>query len=120
MLLDTSMKKINDKLIVSLKADLSDRDLGIMVGEVINKVDSEGVDGVVIDFSMIRVITAYSYDIFMNMTKAIRLMGSDVVWVSLRPGVVVSLIDLDLVDSMANIRTSMTVEQGILLLEKGV
>lgn len=120
MLLDTSMKKINDKLIVSLKADLSDRDLGIMVGEVINKVDSEGVDGVVIDFSMIRVITAYSYDIFMKMTKAIRLMGSDVVWVSLRPGVVVSLIDLDLVDSMSNIRTSMTVEQGLLILEKGV
>lgn len=117
MLLDTSMKKIDDKLIVSLESDLSDSDLKIMVEEVIEKVAQTKASGVILDFSMVEVITGYSYGVFRGLTQTINLMGTKTVWVSLRPGVVVSLIDLNLIDKISDIETGMTVEQGISMLQ---
>jgi len=114
--LNTAMTKLQNKLIVTLNSDLVEQNFKLISDNIVNAVEEYKVSGVVIDFSVIKVMSSYTYNIFKNLTRAIIIMGIDVVWVGLNPGVIVSLMDLNLIEDACKIKTGFNVEQGLQLL----
>jgi len=114
--LNTAMTKIQNKLIVTLNSDLVEQNFKLISDTIVNAVEEYKVSGVVIDFSVIKVMSSYTYKIFKNLTRSIIIMGIDVVWVGLNPGVIVSLMDLNLIEDACKIKAGFNVEQGLKML----
>lgn len=115
---DISITKIDDKLIVSLNSDMDDRDMERLIGIITKRVYKSEICGVILNFSMVKLMNSYIYNVFKRISDAIELMGANVVWVGLRPGVVVSLMDLELVSHADQIRTGMNIEDGLRILSE--
>lgn len=117
--LDTSMTVIDGVLIVSLNSDIEDNTLENLVGLVSKRAAKNHVRAVILDFSMVRVISSFTFGKFESLSKSVALMGGDSVWVGLKPGVVISLIDLGLADGMKRIKTGLNIEEGLKLISGG-
>jgi anti-anti-sigma regulatory factor len=109
--LNTSAKVVNECLIVTLPNYIADDDIQIGINRILIRVCKSSIKGVILDLSMISALDSYGFNILERAAKTISLMGVAVVWVGLSPGIVSSLLDLNL--DLSHIKAAVDLEQGI-------
>ncbi len=109
--LNTSVTVVNDCLIVTLPNDITDNDIKTGINGILIRVGKSYIRGVILDLNMVSALDSYGFKILERASKTISLMGVMVVWVSLRPGVVSALMDLNV--DVSNIKTAVNLDQGL-------
>jgi rsbT antagonist protein RsbS len=101
-------------LIVPLQQELSKEAAKNFQTSLLERVHSKSFLGVIIDLSGIKVIDTILWDIFSKTVLMVNMLGVRSVMTGLSPGVVASIIDLN-VDINA-ITTALTIEDGLAIL----
>ncbi len=101
-------------LVVPLQVELSDTLILQVQDDVLEAVNKSGVRGVVIDISAVNIIDSFIANTILDTVKMVSLLGASTVLVGLKPGVVVSLIDLEV--DVRNVLVAGTLEDGFRLL----
>ncbi len=89
------MQVVDGVLIVQAPEDFSDESLGAVKSRVLNKVHSSSVRGVLVDVSPLKMLDSVSYNLLAEMARTVTLLGAKVIFAGLQPGVVSTLIDLN-------------------------
>jgi rsbT antagonist protein RsbS len=102
-------------LVVSIQMELYDEALSQIQKDVLERVETTGVKGVIIDVSGIEIIDAYATQVLFDSAKMISLLGATAILTGLSPGVAASLVDLDV--NLWNLRTALNLEDALNVLE---
>jgi rsbT antagonist protein RsbS len=98
-------------LVVPVQEELS-REAALQIQEsMLDKIHKKSVKGVVIDLSGVNVIDSALWIVFSKTTQMIRMLGFSTIITGLSPGVVASLIDLDL--DVDDVETAMRLEDAL-------
>lgn len=114
--LDTSVTLVKGCLILTVPNDISDDDMEVSSKRILIKANKSSIKGVILDFSMMSVIDSYTFNNFEKVSKSLLLMGVIVIWIGLRPGVVSSLIDLNV--DISCINAAVNLEQALNMISK--
>lgn len=114
--LDTSVTLVKGCLILTVPNDISDDDMEASSKRILIKANKSSIKGVILDFSMMSVIDSYTFNTFEKVSKSLLLMGVIVIWIGLRPGVVSSLIDLNV--DISCIKAAVNLEQALNMISK--
>lgn len=109
--LGTSVTVVKGCLIVTLPGDITDSEIEIGSRRILMRADKSSIKGVILDFNMISVIDSYTFNIFEKASESLLLMGIMVIWIGLKPGVVSSLMDLNV--DIGNVKAAVNLEQAI-------
>ena len=103
--------KIKDTLIVPLQDGLTDRDSLQFQNNLLQKIYSTRIKGVLIDISELDIADSLLGKALSDTAKMIRLLGAEVVIVGMRPSVAITLVELDL--QITNVATALDIDQGL-------
>ena len=103
--------KIKDTLIVPLQDGLTDRDSLQFQNDLLQKIYSTRIKGVLIDISELDIADSFLGKALSDTAKMIRLLGAEVVIVGMRPSVAITLVELDL--QINNVATALDIDQGL-------
>ncbi|AZV58264.1 STAS domain-containing protein [Clostridium sp. AWRP] len=109
--LNTSVTVVDGCLIVTLPNDITDDDIKISSSSILVRANKSYIKGAILDFSTVYMLDFYSFRAFEKISKAISLMGVMVVWIGLSPGIVSSLMDLNV--DISHIKAAVNLEQGL-------
>jgi len=99
-------------LIVPIQGEIDDERMDGIQQQILKGVEKTEVKGVVIDVSGVRIIEPYHAQIIDNTAKMIYLLGARTVLTGIRPGVAISLTDLNF-DFKEIYGTAGTFEEGV-------
>jgi anti-anti-sigma regulatory factor len=111
--LNASITEIDRYMIVTLSDNMTDDRLMEISSIIIGKAHARNILGAVLNFGMVSMIDSYIYKVFADTSRALSLFGVRVVWVGLSPGVVCSMIDLNIELDSATVQTALNLEQGL-------
>lgn len=97
-------------LVVPLQTELYDDDMIHVQSRVLEKINETRTKGVIIDLSAVRVIDSFLAQAIFDTARMALLLGATLVISGLRPGIVASLIDLDM--DLGEIRTAINLEEA--------
>lgn len=109
--LKTAFTIVDNCLIVTLPGEMTDEELEIISSNVILNANKGDIKGAILDFSMVYTLDTYIFRVLEKTAKAISLLGLSVVWTGLKPGIVTSLLDLNL--DVSKIKAALNLEQGL-------
>jgi rsbT antagonist protein RsbS len=102
-------------VVASIQRDLRGPVLQQFRDDLLERLQTSGVSGVIIDLSGVSIMDAYDFDGIRRTLDMAALMGARTVVVGLRPGVVSALVELD-VDT-GNFDTLLDLDDGFALFE---
>lgn len=111
-----TMHETQGCLVVPIQEELSQKAAKSIQQQILNRIHSKPVRGVVIDLAGVQIIDSALWTIFKNTTRMIEVMGVPSVLTGLNPGAVASIIDLQL-DCDA-ITTAMHLEDALQVLSQ--
>jgi hypothetical protein len=114
----TSMTQIDQYLIVSLSDQMTVEMIESVMDTILGKA-RQGVKGVLLNYVMIASIDIRSFNAYKKISATLNVMGVPSVWVNLNPGVICSLLDLNVDLDNWTVCTAGNLNDGISLLEKG-
>ncbi len=97
-------------LVVSIQIELQDETARQIQGDILKRVETSGIKGVIMDFSTIDIIDSFLAQTIFDTAKMASLLGATTVITGLKSGVIVSLIDLDI--DLEGLRTARTLEDA--------
>jgi anti-anti-sigma regulatory factor len=109
-----AINKVQDYLVVSVQGIIDDSILLKHQEAILQQCQFSKVKGIILDFNAVYALDRFAFKFFSDLTKIVFLLGISTIWVSLNPGVVSSLIDLE-IDSN-EISTAGTLEEGLQIL----
>lgn len=109
-----TINRLRQALIVSLQVDLSLTLLSTFEMTLLARLSEGGVKGVLIDLSGIRTCGCHELEGLLSLAKAVEMMGRHCIFVGLRPGLVMGMLDVG-VDTSTMISVA-SLEQGMALL----
>ena len=112
----TSVTIVQKCLIVTFPNDITDKDIELELNRIVAKANSISVLGAIFDLSMLSCLDSYTFELLQKASKVMSLIGVNVVWIGLKPGVVSSLLDLNI--DVSCIETALNLEQGFKLILK--
>lgn len=105
-------------LVCPIQTELS-KDMAISIQEnILEKVHSQSYLGVIIDLSGVNIIDSVLWNILSNTSVMINMLGFRTVLTGMNPGIVASIVDIDLDFSM--VTTAMTIENALEILTSSV
>jgi len=107
----SAMHEVDDCLIVSVNAEPDDRELRLLRGRVLARVEKTASHGVVLDVSKVRVMDTVLFGILAETARMITLLGRKSVFVGFQAGIASTLVDLDV--EMDDLETALTMEDGL-------
>ena len=110
------MHVVDGVLIVPAPNDFDDRAFVALKKEILAKVHGESLRAIVIDVSSVLMLDSATYAMLANTARMLGLLGARVVFVGFQPGVVSTLIDLD-VDT-SGLATATCLEDALELLSQ--
>lgn len=108
---------LENKFIVALPAEMTNENILNIEKVITEKAYQTGINGAILNFSMVTVMDTYTYQAFERITSVFALMGIQTIWVGLRPGVVFGLIELNVAIN-AKIKMAINLENGLALLSE--
>lgn len=109
-----TMHETQGCLVVPIQEELSKTSANVIQKKILERIQAKPVIGVVIDLSGVQIIDAALWQIFVNTTRMIEVMGLSAVLTGLNPGTVASIIDLQL--NCDTVKTAMHLEDALNIL----
>ncbi|KNY26295.1 STAS domain-containing protein [Pseudobacteroides cellulosolvens] len=110
--------KINNILIVSLQGDLTDRSIVNFQQDILEKIYKNKAVGVLIDISVLDIIDSFLGRVISDTARMIRLLGSEIMIVGMKPCVAITLVELGL--EIGSVNTALDMESGIEKLKREI
>ena len=108
---ETGMSIVRGCLVVPIPTDLDDEAVPAIRKEILNRVESTGAKGMVIDLSAVRVLDSFTFEALVHTAKMASLLGAKTVLSGIQPGVASSLVylgvDMDTVHTTATLRDAL-------------
>ena len=101
-------------LVVPIQEELSKEAALQIQRSLLEQVHAKSVKGVIIDLSGVKIIDGILWEIFSKTTQMVKMLGSPSVITGLSPGVVASIIDLNL--DINDLTTAMNLEDALEIL----
>ncbi len=108
------LQLIQGCLVASIQVDLTDQVLGRFRQELLERIASTHVHGVVLDVSGVEVMDSADFEMLKTTMTMASVMGATPIIVGLKPGVVSSLVDMD-VDTQ-NVRAALNLDDALQIL----
>ncbi len=89
------LQLIQGCLVASIQVDLTDQVLGLFRKELLARIASAHVHGVVLDVSGVEVMDSADFEMLRTTMTMASVMGATPIIVGLKPGVVSALVDMD-------------------------
>jgi rsbT antagonist protein RsbS len=102
--------KLRSILIASIQTELTDEEATAFQSDLLHKNADSQAKGIVIDVSVLDVIDSYMAKILNDLTRAVRLQGSDVVLCGVQPAVASTLLDMGMI--LSDIDTFLSLEHA--------
>ena len=110
------LQLIQGCLVASIQVDLTDDVLTRFRRELLDRIDSTHVHGVVLDVSGVEVMDAVDFELLRTTMAMASVMGATPVIVGLKPGIVSALMDLDV--DIRDIRAALNLDDALKLLRQ--
>jgi rsbT antagonist protein RsbS len=107
---ETAMSVVRGCLVVTLPGELYDDSLRRIRREILERIRATKVRGMILDLSTVRVLDSFAFNFLADTARVALLLGVASVFVGLQPGVVSSLVDLEV--EIDDVRTALTMEDG--------
>lgn len=107
--------KMGRFLLVTIQVDMHDRIAMQLENDLTSKIVDAGARGVLIDISALEIVDSFIGRMLANIAAMARVLDAETVVVGMRPAVAITLVELGL--SLEGVRTALTVEKGMELLE---
>ncbi|RKE17359.1 STAS domain-containing protein [Streptomyces sp. TLI_171] len=108
--------KIGRFLLVSIQVDLEDQIVLDLQDDLAERIVATGATGVVIDITALEIVDSFVGRMLANTAAISRMLDAETVVVGMRPAVAITLVELGL--SLGGVRTALTLEKGLELLER--
>nr|WP_202523440.1 STAS domain-containing protein [Kitasatospora sp. SID7827] len=108
--------KIGQVLLVSIQVDLEDQVVLDLQDDLAERIVATGANGVVIDITALEIVDSFVGRMLANTAAISRMLDAETVVVGMRPAVAITLVELGL--SLGGVRTALTLEKGLALLER--
>ena len=112
--ISVTMHETQGCLVVPIQGELSKEAAQQIQRKILEQIPARNLQGVVIDLSGVQVIDSILWDVFTKTTHMIKMLGYPSVITGLNPGVVASIIDLNL--DIDKITTAMQLEDALEIL----
>lgn len=112
---ETAMSVVRNCLVVTIQSELDDDLLLRIRTDILQKVQTTKVGGLILDFSTVRALDTFAFNSFTDTAKMASLLGVSIVFVGFQPGVVSALVDLGV--EIADVDTALTIEDAFELLQ---
>jgi rsbT antagonist protein RsbS len=106
---------LGDILLVSIQVDLEDQLALRLQEDLSDRIVATGARGVVIDISALDIVDSFIGRTLSTIASISRVLDAETVVVGMRPAVAITLVELGL--SLKGVRTALTVEYGLRLLQ---
>jgi len=106
----TAMSIIRGCLVVTLQGELYEDTLAKMRRDILETIQATKVRGMILDLSTVRALDSLAFNFLADTARMASLLGVANVFVGLQPGVVSSLVDLEV--DIDGIRAALTMEDG--------
>jgi rsbT antagonist protein RsbS len=112
LLMDTenAMSVLRNCLVVTVQGELYDESLSRLRADILKKIQATKVRGMILDLCTVRVMDSFAFKFLADTARMASLLGVASVFVGLQPGVVSSLVDLEV--EIDEVRTALTTEDG--------
>jgi anti-anti-sigma factor len=107
---ETAMSIIRGCLVVTLQGELYDDTLMKIRADILQKIQAAKIRGMILDLSTVRALDSLAFNFLADTARMASLLGVANVFVGLQPGVVSSLVDLEV--EIDGIRAALTMEDG--------
>ncbi|MFB6887982.1 STAS domain-containing protein [Kitasatospora sp. NPDC056327] len=108
--------KLGQVLLVSIQIDLEDQTVLDLQDDLAERIVATGAGGVVIDITALEIVDSFVGRMLANTAAISRMLDAETVVVGMRPAVAITLVELGL--SLGGVRTALTLEKGLALLER--
>ena len=105
-------------LIVSIQIELYDEVITNIQKDILEKVFSAGLKGIIIDVSMVDLMDSYIGSAISDLAKMLNLLGAKTVLTGLKPEITAALVDLEF--NFTDIDFALNIEEGFSILEPEV
>ncbi|WP_327301798.1 STAS domain-containing protein (plasmid) [Streptomyces goshikiensis] len=108
--------RIGHVLLVSIQTDLDDHAVLQLQDDLAAAVVDSGAHGVVIDITAVEIVDSFVGRMLSTIASISRLLDAQTVVVGMRPAVAITLVELGL--SLGGVRTALTLDKGLQVLEQ--
>ncbi len=105
-------------LLITIQVDMHDQLAIDLQDQLAQKIVDAKAGGVLIDISALEVVDSFIGRMLSNIAAASRVLDAQTVLVGMRPAVAITLVELGL--SLPGIRTALTVDRGMKILQAGM
>ena len=106
--------KVGDFLLVTIQTELHDELALSLQDDLTNKLAKTGARGLLIDISGLEIVDSFIGRSLAQIAGIARVMDAATVLVGMRPAVAITLVELGM--TLADIRTALNVDKGMLIL----
>ena len=107
--------KMGRYLLVTIQVDMHDRLAMALQDDLMDHIRRHKAIGVLIDISALDLVDSFIGRMLANIAAMARILDADTVVTGMRPAVAITLVELGL--ALPGVRTALTVEKGMQLLE---
>ena len=111
---ETAINVVQSCLVVTLQGEIPDEKFIRIRNDILNRIYSMAIRGMILDLSTVRVLDRYSFNALADTSKMALLLGVQTIFAGLQPGVVSALVDLEV--DVSGIRTALTLEDAFIQL----
>jgi len=111
---ETAINVVQSCLVVTLQGEIPDEKFIRIRNDILNRIYSMAIRGMILDLSTVRVLDRYSFNALADTSKMASLLGVQTIFAGLQPGVVSALVDLEV--DVSGIRTALTLEDAFIQL----
>jgi rsbT antagonist protein RsbS len=107
--------KIGASLLVTIQVEMHDQLASALEDDLTTRIVSTRARGVLIDISALEIVDSFIGRMLDNIASVARVLDAETVVVGMRPAVAITLVELGL--SLSGVKTALTLERGMKLIE---
>jgi rsbT antagonist protein RsbS len=107
--------KMGEFLLVTIQVDMHDRLAMQLQDDLTDRISKTGAKGVLIDISALEMVDSFIGRMIANIAGMARILDAQTVVTGMQPAVAITLVELGL--TLTGVRTALTVERGMALLQ---
>jgi rsbT antagonist protein RsbS len=106
--------RMGQLLLVTIQVEMDDPIALRLQEDLTSEIDKIGASGVLIDISALEIVDSFIGRMISNISAMAHLLNAKTVVVGMQPAVAITLVELGL--TMAGVKTALTVERGMAIL----